>query len=126
MIVTEVFLLFVAVPLVCAAEETTELPKGCRLVGDSVFQNALCTENLRNFLGDYCQETFADRGTRGQWIGDVGTRIGDCNVCCIRRFENGTKTYDLTRAPNTLPCGPKKTCQNGNCRPKPSSSGTRA
>uniref|UniRef100_A0A0K8RB78 Putative ixostatin n=1 Tax=Ixodes ricinus TaxID=34613 RepID=A0A0K8RB78_IXORI len=124
MIVTEVFLLFVAVPLACVAEETPQVPEGCRLVGDSLFNNALCHDSLRSALGDYCRRIYANKGNGGQWIGDIGQRTDDCKVCCIRKFENGTETYDPTTAPNTLPCGKNKTCQEGRCRRKPSASRT--
>uniref|UniRef100_A0A0K8R3S2 Putative ixostatin n=1 Tax=Ixodes ricinus TaxID=34613 RepID=A0A0K8R3S2_IXORI len=124
MIVTEVFLLFVAVPLACVAEEKPEVPEECILVGDSFFNNALCHDSLRSVLGEYCQRMYAERGNEGQWIGDIGKRRDDCKVCCIRKFKNGTQTYDPTTAPNTLPCGPNKTCQKGLCLPKPSKSRT--
>ncbi|XP_040071914.1 uncharacterized protein LOC120844279 [Ixodes scapularis] len=122
MIMTGIFLLFAAVPLVCFAEEKPEVPEGCILVGNSLFNNALCHDTLRSALGDYCRRIYANRGNEGQWIGDIGKHTDDCKVCCIRRLKNGTETYDVTKAPNTLPCGQNKTCQYGRCLPKRSAS----
>ncbi|EEC08673.1 secreted protein, putative, partial [Ixodes scapularis] len=85
-----------------------ELPCGCRYINPDIFNNVLCKENLRTFLGTYCEKTYASSIKGGDWIGDVGPAVGECKVCCIHKDKRGVISYKVTSAPNTLPCGSGK------------------
>uniref|UniRef100_V5IBG7 Putative secreted protein n=1 Tax=Ixodes ricinus TaxID=34613 RepID=V5IBG7_IXORI len=118
MIVTEVFLLFVAVPLACVAEETAvqTVPDGCTKISKTSFLNSNCESSLMSTLGHYCSMMFPDRSaTNGQWLGTVNNRDPKCRVCCVYSDGQNIQYYNVTTALNSLPCAPKKKCKNGRC-----------
>ncbi|XP_040075334.1 uncharacterized protein LOC120847573 [Ixodes scapularis] len=115
MIVTGIFLLFVAVPLVCVAEENTEtMPPGCVQVSVESFKHVSCEATLSTALGSLCSFIFSKEIPGGKWLGYAGSGNYTCKVCCANQNGN-TQHYRVTNAPSTFPCGDGKTCSKGRC-----------
>uniref|UniRef100_A0A0K8RK64 Putative ixostatin n=1 Tax=Ixodes ricinus TaxID=34613 RepID=A0A0K8RK64_IXORI len=114
MIVTGIFLLFAAVPLVSVAEDTTSaVPDECMKISLESFGAVNCQTSLTTMLGEWCSTIFSRRKEKGGWLGTVGK--SGCKVCCVFKNENNTQFYQITKAPRSLPCGNGKFCKDGSC-----------
>uniref|UniRef100_V5HFL3 Putative secreted protein n=1 Tax=Ixodes ricinus TaxID=34613 RepID=V5HFL3_IXORI len=115
MIVTGIFLLFAAVPLVCVAEENAaNRPSACMQVSESTFKQVGCLETLSTFLGSLCSTIFSKEIQGGTWLGYAGSGDNKCKVCCVNSKDN-VRYYNVTNAPPTFPCGHGKKCKRGTC-----------
>uniref|UniRef100_A0A0K8RIV3 Putative ixostatin n=1 Tax=Ixodes ricinus TaxID=34613 RepID=A0A0K8RIV3_IXORI len=111
MIVTGIFLMFAAVPLVCVAEGTAveNQPDGCTKISSNSLLKAHCEASLMTTLGNFCSMKFPGRSeTDGQWLGTVATGTDNCRVCCVYSNKDGIQYYNVTKAPDSLPCAPNK------------------
>uniref|UniRef100_A0A0K8RIJ9 Putative ixostatin n=1 Tax=Ixodes ricinus TaxID=34613 RepID=A0A0K8RIJ9_IXORI len=118
MIVTGTFLLFAAVPLVCFAEGTVveTIPEGCKKISTTSFLKANCESSLMTTLGTFCSIKFPGRSERdGQWLGTVNEKDPKCRVCCVYSDKQKNQYYNVTTAPDSLPCPPNKKCNKGRC-----------
>uniref|UniRef100_A0A0K8RJ04 Putative ixostatin n=1 Tax=Ixodes ricinus TaxID=34613 RepID=A0A0K8RJ04_IXORI len=109
--------LFLALQLACLTAETAveNIPDGCTRISEKSFLTANCESSLMTTLGEFCSRMFPGRGTDGQWLGTMNNGDPKCRVCCVFSNKNN-QYYNVTTAPNGLPCGPNKTCRSGMCQ----------